>query len=283
MTSHLTCISCDYTLTGLAVSGACPECATPVSHSIDDRREQFPRPEHLRSSRRSLALLLFCALVSMLGLLSVILLLTGLGGIMSMFAIGPLIGAMIIGWFFWQMAWWGLAANDPTLPSGQPPPPENRLAPALALLSFALPVTLAAVYAAQVWRLSPGPHLQINLIIVRLTLSLLPLLALVQVWIGTAIIVRFTRGPFKRRIRRFGIGLTVVRWLTLSTGLIWLVLSALSLRSGRWTSFLSTLGLSALLWLGVILTLGVFAYAVWRSIDAVKRAISENADLANHA
>lgn len=274
MPSSLECACCSYLLRGLDASGICPECSTPIAVSIGDRRDHFPSAERLRRARASLVIILACTLIAIIDSLFLTLFTIGSARLMSPVVIVLLISATIIGWLFWQMAWWGLAANDPTLPSSTHGRLENHFTPLLTLLSFGLLLILVAAYIAPVWRLAPSAVRRAWPIIFLLSFTAIPLLALAQIWMGAALLARIGRGPFARRLARFGLALGAVRWLSLLTALIWLSLTMSNFRSGRWAAFLSFSASSAMLWIATLATLAVFALAVRQSLCAVKRAIS---------
>ncbi len=55
--ADLSCVQCGYNLRTLAITAACPECATLVAHSLHGDRLQFASPEWLKSISKGITLI----------------------------------------------------------------------------------------------------------------------------------------------------------------------------------------------------------------------------------
>ncbi len=66
MTTPLVCVHCGYTLTGLAESGACPECATQIERTIRTRSGGLAAPEHLQAARKATTLVVLAVCLAAL-------------------------------------------------------------------------------------------------------------------------------------------------------------------------------------------------------------------------
>ncbi len=120
VTEDRACIQCGYSLRGLAVSGVCPECATPAARSLrGDLLMHSSRPfvTRLALGARLVWWSLALTLITPLAMLVVLVLLGTLG-------MGPLLGWIWLLFFFALVlvactavtGWWLLSSPDPALP-----------------------------------------------------------------------------------------------------------------------------------------------------------------------
>lgn len=195
----LLCAHCGYALLGLAETGACPECATPVRISVAAQRGRFPAAQHLPAAHRSLSLLLLSTIGAAVLLLATF---------ASFFAVPsnwhlPYAGAALgVAWLLWHGAWWRLAASDPTLPSDSPRSRDHTVVRVVAVLS----VLWLLAFAAFATMTLAAPFRGISLPLTSRTIlySAPVLLAAAQVWAGSRLLARYTiprrRGnrPFRR-------------------------------------------------------------------------------------
>lgn len=140
----LACVRCGYSLTGLAESGACPECAVPIAASHRAVTCAFASPARLRATRRATTAF---AIAITLGLAGTVLRYTQWfpGPLLSLAYTNPwLYGAMVTLLIaavhclaLW--GWWTLARKDPTVP------PSARAPWAHRALCWTVPISLLLV------------------------------------------------------------------------------------------------------------------------------------------
>ncbi len=210
MTAPLACFRCGYQLDGLDLRRRCPECATPISHSHFERAARFPSQRRLRTSRMALLALEFCAIAAPIAIPFSI----------AAFIFLPWYGldytgdvVLTVGWFFWNAAWWRLAAADPTTISGHRLPPENQAMQWLACLIVCFTAAFLMLFFAPTWFIV-GPGVDYPPL-ARLTPVLPLVLPFLQIWISTRLLARFVSPP-RRNADKPG-DLPALRWCALVT------------------------------------------------------------------
>lgn len=148
------CITCSYNLMGLPVSGPCPECGTPVAHSLRDNLLINSSPDYLARIHKGVFLVQTAIIVAI-----VLFLLSIFGGIGAMFlmsrAATPGPGAatvtnwsLVLAYFGGAISlvtsviglygWWLFSDADPRSDSGDRGEKPRRIVRATLAIEFAL-------------------------------------------------------------------------------------------------------------------------------------------------
>ncbi len=190
MTAPLSCITCSYSLAGLDDSGACPECATPIAHTIAVRATRFPSPQRLPAARRAVRMLF----LSSVG--APIVLTIGMVSFFSSYTLGPLpiiLWSLIAFWILWQGGWLLLARHDPTRRADMRPPRSTVIVIACVVLSIlATLIALLAATPLMPSMFAPGAGGIYWAFAYQAVFLLVPPLILTQVIAGAAILSRIT-------------------------------------------------------------------------------------------
>lgn len=151
------CLSCGYNLRGLSVSGACPECGTPVERSLRGNLLVYSSPRYVASLHRGVFLIqagiitqiiLWCAMVGMI--------MANYAGVARLSGINLELIASLLGLaatIASVLGWWLLSAPDPAVLGTGTGDIPRRIVRITILVNAA---ATAVQFALNVTNLAPG-------------------------------------------------------------------------------------------------------------------------------